>query len=160
MRTAITPYTERKKLDLLEQTQLELAAKAAGITYLMYQPYSFPHPSGLLYRPGPHASLSVWNPLDDDGDLLRLAVAVPSVDLHKIIVEVVKAGGADIGRRVRQAFVDAVTGPVPAQDLAQPPTSVQTEMQGHARGAPAADVLQAQPTTEETASPFVAAPSA
>lgn len=41
---------ERKQLELLEQRQLELAAKAAGIAYLMYMPHSFPHPSGLLCR--------------------------------------------------------------------------------------------------------------
>lgn len=158
MKTAITPYAERKKLELVEQRQLELAAKAAGLEYLMYQPYSFPHPSGLSYRSGPDARLSIWNPLDDDGDLLRLAVAVPSVDLHKIIVEAVKAGGADVGRRVRQAFVDAVTGPVRAEDLAQQPAPAPAEAQAH--GAPAADGQQAQPTSEETASHPVVALSA
>jgi hypothetical protein len=78
----------------IEQKRLELAAKAAGITYIMYSPPSFPHPSGLLHRREPSARLSVWNPLQDDGDLLRLAVAVPHVDLHKIIVEACQVGGA------------------------------------------------------------------
>jgi hypothetical protein len=142
----------------IEQKRLELAAKAAGITYIMYSPPSFPHPSGLLYRREPGARLSVWNPLQDDGDLLRLAVAVPHVDLHMIIVEACQVGGADVGRRVREAFVDAVTGPVREEDPPQRPAPAQAEAQAH--DVPAADVQQAQPTSEETAAPLVVAPSA
>jgi hypothetical protein len=141
----------------IEQKRLELAAKAAGITYIMYSP-SFPHPSGLLHRREPGTRLSMWNPLLDDGDLLRLAVAVPHVDLHKIIVEACQAGGADVGRRVREAFVDAVTGPVREEDLPQRPAPAQAEAQAH--GASAVNVQQAQLTSEETTVPLGAAPSA
>lgn len=112
-------WTERKQLALLEQRKLELAAKAAGITYLMYMPRSFPHPSGLLYRSQPNARTSIWNPLQNDADLFRLALAVPSINLHEIIVRECQAGG-DVARRVREAFVEAVAGPVHVEDLAYP----------------------------------------
>lgn len=101
----------------IEQRRLELAAKAAGLSYLMYSPPSDPHRSGLLYRPCPTARLRLWNPLEDDGDLLRLAIAVPGVDLHRIIVETRDACGTDVARRVREAFVDAVIGSLDAEDV-------------------------------------------
>lgn len=101
----------------IEQRRLELAAKAAGLSYLIYSPPSYPHRSGLLYRPCPTARLRLWNPLEDDGDLLRLAIAVPGVDLHSIIVEARSAGGSDVGRRVREAFVDAVIRSLGAEDV-------------------------------------------
>jgi hypothetical protein len=101
----------------IEQRRRELAAKAAGLSYLMYSPPSYPHRSGLLYRSCPTARLSLWNPLEDDGDLLRLAIAVSGVDLHSIIVEARSAGGSDVGRRVGEAFVDAVIGPLGAEDV-------------------------------------------
>jgi hypothetical protein len=142
----------------IEQRRLELAAKAAGITYLMYTPPSYPHPSGLLYHPEPGARLTVWNPLQDDGDLLRLAVAIPGVDLHKIIVEASQAGGADVRRRVRESFVDAVTGPVRAEDLAQQPGPAQADPQAH--DVPAVGGQQAKAASEETASRPVSVPGA
>lgn len=65
--------------------------------------------------------MSVWNVLDDDGNLLRIALAVPSVDLHKIIVEALQLGDVDVARRVRLAFVEAATGQIwlegPTQQL-------------------------------------------
>jgi hypothetical protein len=103
----------------IEQRRLELAAKAAGLSYLMYSPPSYPHRSGLLYRPCPTARLRLWNPLEDDGDLLRLAIAVPGVDLHRIIAEARAAGGNDVGRRVREAFVDEVIGSLGAEDVVE-----------------------------------------
>jgi hypothetical protein len=114
-----TSYAERKQLALLEQRRLELAAKAAGIAYLMYMPRSFPHPSGLLHRSEPNALTSIWNPLENDSDLFRLALAVPNVNLHEIIVRECQAGG-DVARRVREAFVQAVTGPVYLEEIARP----------------------------------------
>jgi hypothetical protein len=119
-------YADRKRLELLEQKRLELAAKAAGITYLMYMPRSFPHPSGLLYRSEPNARTSIWNPLQNDADLFRLALAVPNVNLHEIITRECRAGG-DVARRVREAFVKAVTGPIRVEDLARPSAPVQEE---------------------------------
>ena len=47
---------------------LELAAKAAGITYKYYS-----DPEGLIINDD-QWPLVVWNPLPDDGDALRLAV--------------------------------------------------------------------------------------
>lgn len=47
---------------------LELAAKAAGITYKYYS-----DPEGLIINDD-QWPLVVWNPLTDDGDALRLAV--------------------------------------------------------------------------------------
>lgn len=124
-KTALS-YPERKRLELLEQKRLELAAKAAGITYLMYMPRSFPHASGLLYRSEPNARTSIWNPLQNDGDLFRLALAVPNVNLHEIIARECRVGG-DVARRVREAFVHAVTGPVRVEDLAGPSAPAQEE---------------------------------
>lgn len=49
---------------------LELAAKAAGIAYVKEQNWG----DGLWV--GPKGSYRLWNPLTDDGDALRLAVAL------------------------------------------------------------------------------------
>jgi hypothetical protein len=124
-------YTERKQLELLEQRQLELAAKAAGITYLRYMPRSFPHPSGLLYRSELNGRTGIWNPLQNDGDLFRLALAVPNVNLHEIINIECQAGG-DVARRVRKAFVQAVTGPIELKDMAHASMPEQEESTEHA----------------------------
>lgn len=148
-------YTERKQLELLEQRRLELAAKAAGITYLMYMPRSFPHPSGLLYRSEPNARASIWNPLQNDGDLLRLALAVPNIDLHEIITREYRAGG-DVARRVREVFVEAVTGPIRVDDLAH--SLAPAEEKSAARGAATESGELEQPSSEETR-PYPAAGS-
>jgi hypothetical protein len=55
---------------------LELAAKAAG-----YSPCRVTNDGVILLR-----GIRVkWKPLDDDGDALRLAVAIPGLDLKWII---------------------------------------------------------------------------
>lgn len=54
---------------------LELAAKAIGITL------RWPSEGGLGPRRTDDDSWNSWNPLDDDGDLLRLAVAL-EIRLH------------------------------------------------------------------------------
>jgi hypothetical protein len=51
---------------------LELAAKAAGIKIKGY----YEDEPSLLIKPGPKLPAARWNPLDDDGDALRLAVEV------------------------------------------------------------------------------------
>ena len=51
---------------------LELAAKAAGIEYLGYQPECSYRVTGIGDTGAP--LLESWNPLTDDGDALRLAV--------------------------------------------------------------------------------------
>ncbi|WP_413674374.1 hypothetical protein ACEN9H_08425 [Massilia cellulosiltytica] len=95
---------------LNEQRLLELVANMVGFEYLMYVPAAFPHRSGLLYK-REHARMSVWNPLTDDGDLFRLAVAAPGVDLQKIIKSVSRSCQDGLELRcaaVREAFVQAV----------------------------------------------------
>jgi hypothetical protein len=114
------------QLALAEQEQLELAARVAGITYVMYVPSCHLHPSGLLHRRDPTSRLAVWNPLQNDGDLFRLALAVPDVDLNKVMTEARSAGG-DVARRVRKNFVQAVTEKVQAEDRARPRGPAQTE---------------------------------
>jgi hypothetical protein len=143
METTTLSYTERKQRELLEQRRLELAAKAAGITYLMYMPRSFPHPSGLLYRSEPNARTSIWNPLQNDGDLFRLALAVPDVNLHEIITRECRAGG-DVAGCVREAFVQAVTGPIRLENLARPSAPLHDESAGH--GAAAENGAPERPT--------------
>lgn len=64
---------------------LELAAKAAGITIYFSDDGSCYHAemagnASFRYR-------SPWNPLAYDGDALRLAVSVPSVNLHWVLME-------------------------------------------------------------------------
>jgi len=94
----------------IEQKLLELVANAVGFEYVMYVPTSFPHGSGLLYK-REHARMSVWKPLDDDGDLFRLAVAAPSVNLQRVIESAAGTGEEKLEMRcayVREFFVQAV----------------------------------------------------
>jgi hypothetical protein len=93
-----------------EQRLLEQVANAVGFEYLMYVPASSPHRSGLLFKRG-CARMSVWNPFVDDGDLFRLAVAVPAVDLQKIINATSRSSKDELELRceiVREDFVQAV----------------------------------------------------
>ena len=53
---------------MTDKELLELAAKAAGITYKYYS-----EPEGLVINDD-QWPLIAWNPLTDDGDALRLAV--------------------------------------------------------------------------------------
>jgi hypothetical protein len=102
MDTTTTAHCERQ---LLEQ-----AARAIGFAYLMYVPPSYPHASGLLHRDA-DGRLKVWNPRINDADLLQLAVAVPSVNLHTLIVQARDASTDDTARRkhVREGFLSAIT---------------------------------------------------
>jgi hypothetical protein len=100
---------------LTEQRLLELVANMVGFEYLMYVPSAFPHRSGLLYK-REHARMSVCNPLTDDGDLFRLAVVAPGVDLQKIIESASRSCQDRLEIRcatVREAFVHAVATMVP-----------------------------------------------
>ena len=93
-----------------EQKLLELVANAVGFEYLMYVPASFPQRSGLLYK-REHGRMSVWNPLVDDGDLFRLAVAAPAVNQQMIINSVSRPCQGKLEIRcacVHGAFVQAV----------------------------------------------------
>ncbi len=108
---------------ITEQKLLEQAAKRAGFDYLMYVPESWPHPSGLLYS-RPNARVRVWNPCDNDGDLLYLAAAVPNVDLQRIITDASQLDGDPATRLeyVRRTFVRAVVdqGTAAEQTAANP----------------------------------------
>lgn len=73
----------------------------------MYMPATFPYSSGLLYKQV-NGRTAMWNPLVDDGDLFRLAVAAPSFDLREVILSVPRACGESLEdrcARVREAFV-------------------------------------------------------
>jgi hypothetical protein len=90
-----------------EKNVLELVARVIELEYLMYMPASFPHRSGLLYKNG-NARAAMWNPLIDDGDLFRLAVAAPFFDLREAILSVPQAVDESLENRcarVREAFV-------------------------------------------------------
>lgn len=93
-----------------ERQLLELAAQVSRFEYMFYTPKSFHLRSGLLYS-GPDGRTRAWNPLIDDGDLLQLAVATPTISLQDIIVEASRIEADDVARRayVREHFVRAVT---------------------------------------------------
>jgi hypothetical protein len=73
----------RRMTSETEKRLIELVTNTVGFECLMYVPASFPRRSSLLYK-REHARMSVRNPLDDDGDLFRLAVAAPAVIPQKI----------------------------------------------------------------------------
>lgn len=56
---------------------LELAAKAAGMK-LADEVDSYIPGSRAMWVVGPGGRDAVWNPLNDDGDALRLALAIPA----------------------------------------------------------------------------------
>lgn len=90
-----------------EKKVLELAARAIKLRYLMYMPATYPHRSGLLYNKE-DGRAAMWNPLVDDGDIFRLAVAAPSVDLREVILSIPHAVQESLEircARVREAFV-------------------------------------------------------
>lgn len=94
---------------------LELAAKAAGITYKYYS-----DPEGLIINDD-QWPLVVWNPLTDDGDALRLAVKL-KIDIdnmtdacyaegqfgHDAFVDICDCGG-DPYAATRRAIVRAAS---------------------------------------------------
>lgn len=102
MDTTMTAHGERQLL--------EKAARAIGFAYLMYVPPSYPHESGLLYR-NADGRLKVWNPRINDADLLQLAVALPRVNLHTLIIQARDASPDDALRRkhVRESFLSAIS---------------------------------------------------
>ncbi|WP_075790882.1 hypothetical protein [Massilia putida] len=93
-----------------EQQLLEMVAHAIAFNFLMYVHETYPHQSGLLYKP-PGGRQRVWNPLLNNADLLQLAVAAPTVNLHDIIAQAAAIDGDEAARHayVREAFVRAVT---------------------------------------------------
>jgi len=90
-----------------EKRVLELTARVIELKYLMYMPATYPHRSGLLYTKE-DGRVAMWNPIIDDGDIFRLAVAVPSFDLREVILSAPQASGDSLENRcarVREAFV-------------------------------------------------------
>ena len=88
-----------------DRTLLELAAKAAGIEYDADR--SKPHPVSnawwglwLVYHREPtDFDRRYWNPLKDDGDALRLAVAIKAkITIGNFIVMVEVVGRPDVGQ--------------------------------------------------------------
>jgi hypothetical protein len=68
--------------------------------------------------------MSVWNPLIDDGDLFRLAVAIPAVNLQEIVSSISRSSQDNLEIRcavVREAFVQAVAAmavePCPSEQI-------------------------------------------
>ena len=54
---------------------LELAAKAAGYKFLKYhKEHGMSGPWAEINKPAPESCTSRWNPIENDGDALRLAV--------------------------------------------------------------------------------------
>lgn len=102
MDTTMTAHCERQLL--------ENAARAIGFAYLMYVPTSHPHASGLLYR-NVDGRLKVWNPRLNDADLLQLAVAAPSVNLHTLIIQARDTSTDDTLRRkhLRESVLNAIS---------------------------------------------------
>lgn len=82
------------------QRMLELAARAAG-----YSPARVTDDGVILLR-----GIRVkWKPLEDDGDALRLAVAVPSLDLRWVIAAAWQMHDSPVERNayVRRKIVEA-----------------------------------------------------
>lgn len=64
---------------MTDRELLELAAKAAGIKV-------FFDDEGDCYRVKASGNRACWNPLDDDGDALRLAVKLNRTDIGALIM--------------------------------------------------------------------------
>ena len=80
-----SPRTDRKAQgwSMTDRELLELAAKAAGIKHVDYTgiDYDGRHGFELVGEYGRH--IGTWNPLQDDGDALRLAVTLGlDLELH------------------------------------------------------------------------------
>lgn len=61
-------------MTMTDRELLERAARAAGLGEVWYLEGSATPYIGPRYEPGKKIGYSVWNPLTDDGDALRLAV--------------------------------------------------------------------------------------
>lgn len=60
---------------MTDRELLELAAKAAGYTFLKYHnEHGLSGPWAEINKPAPESCTSRWNPIVNDGDALRLAV--------------------------------------------------------------------------------------
>lgn len=83
---------------------LELAAKAAGIPVTL----GCHIPSGGMWLF--HVDVDrVWSPLHDDGDALRLAALIPSLDLHWLVAKAWEACESQGDRlaHIRRGIVEA-----------------------------------------------------
>lgn len=85
---------------MTDRELLELAARAGGVN-LKYDTFGNSEDAERIY--------CYWNPLTDDGDALRLAVAVPTIDVSRFILEAWQAYPTQDGRMayVRRAITRA-----------------------------------------------------
>lgn len=95
---------------MTDQELLKKAAKAAGIT-LADEIDSYIPGSRAMWVVGPGGNDAVWNPLNDDGDALRLAVTISATSRDEMFFEVCrylkeeKETGRPIQEATRRAIV-------------------------------------------------------
>ena len=115
---------KKRKVNMTDRELLEAAAKAAGIERWYWS-------SGLMIV-GPATREEPWNPLDDDGDALRLAVRLaimidPSGSMAKAITcnrppetDPVEKYAGDPNASCRRAIVRAAAVMASASPVQQP----------------------------------------
>lgn len=79
---------------LTERERLELAAKAAGLEVKAVIVFADGTLKGLDVSDGVNV-IHYWHPLADDGDALRLAMAIPSLNLQWVIAEAYQAADTE-----------------------------------------------------------------
>ena len=84
---------KKRKVNMTDRELLEAAAKAAGIERWYWS-------SGLVIV-GPATREEPWNPLDDDGDALRLAVRLAIMILISPQAQPPEADAPDVALRRR-----------------------------------------------------------
>ena len=96
---------------MTDQELLGLAAKAAGYVVRWYDDSLAYGPTyGIEVEPGNPSGFEPWNPLEDDGDALRLALSRPGLDLTWVITEAWQASDDEAGRAayVRRAITETL----------------------------------------------------
>ena len=97
---------------------LELAAKAAGYKFVKYhEDHGLSGPWAEINKPAPESCTSRWNPIENDGDALRLAVKL-GMDIRIYGTEVrvyccgiiASEGPPDFNSATRRAIVRAAAG--------------------------------------------------
>ncbi|PEI10786.1 hypothetical protein CRM86_23895 [Pseudomonas putida] len=98
-------------MTMTDREMLELAAKAAGYVVRWYDDSLAYGPTfGIEVEPGNPSGFEPWNPLEDDGDALRLALSRPGLDLTWVITEAWQASDDEAGRAayVRRAITETL----------------------------------------------------
>lgn len=91
---------------MTDRELLELAAKAAGINIKMWE-------AGDPYRMKASGAMAVWNPLTDDGDALRLAVAL-RITVEQSLLETQASAYVLVG--LKKAHFVSVSGKVAREE--------------------------------------------